>query len=893
MELKIFNTDRNEFPVVTSNQPQTRGEELFRRCVDDITHARKDTAKTANDNSAVPTVDSAAALLQCHLGVRVNLKDHASGLAILESTPEQQVAIVLAAMASVVKQRYSDATLDRVSDACLKSLLRRKLPYQEADLNRMLALVVQDSIAISTLPLGAIFANIARCTSNGVSRSIRSQLQRLSKTYYPEAYTADERKIGVRIQQILKRETSDSPGNPSPTRPSGSAESTTLRPPKFPTSFDLNTGEAWSAALLIELEKLSDEARLNWHQLLEHCRLAKPSKPTQKWTKRTNQLLDSIGTAEFISVASPAFTAVGQAGECQKFNHGGRISFGHETQVHDTHVDRLRGLVWTTSLIDDENLIGIVGGMAEKCFQKIRDIGPRCPKVGNACLLALSSLATNSAIAQLGRLQSRAKHVSTRKQITRAFERAADNAGMSPDDLVELGVPRFGLTEPGRYSQPVGQFTAELVLHANRKTGLTWVRPDGKTQKTIPSAVKSEHAEALKDLKKRAKDIDSLMPSIRARVEQLARSPRRWSITDFRARFLDHPVVGVVARRLIWNLHRNGETIPAAWKENKFVDCDDNVVAVDENTTEITFWHPMQSEPRHVLRWRDWIEANEYRQPFKQAHREVYILTDAERTTEIYSNRFAAHIIRQHQFAALCHQRGWRFNLQGDWDSWNAPVIDLPQHRLRVEFIVEPLETFNQTTDNLIYTHLATDQVRFFQRMDDSQPDAFAPVALEEIDPLVFSETMRDVDLFVGVCSIGNDPFWIDHGEPHADYWHQFSFGKLSQTAESRKQMLRKVIPNLDISKRCRFEDRFLVVQGKLRSYKIHLGSGNILMSPNDQYLCIIQKRDSGTRRTDNIFLPFEGDNTLSLILSKAFLLVDDDKIKDQTIVNQIRLDRE
>lgn len=73
--------------------------------------------------------------------------------------------------------------------------------------------------------------------------------------------------------------------------------------------------------------------------------------------------------------------------------------------------------------------------------------------------------------------------------------------------------------------------------------------------------------------------------------------------------------------------------------------------------------------------------------------------------------------------------------------------------------------------------------------------------------------------------------------------------------------------------------------------YKIHVGSGNILMSPNDKYLCIVQKRGSGVKRTDDLYLPFEGDNTLSLILSKAFLLAHDDKITDATIVNQIRGD--
>jgi hypothetical protein len=36
--------------------------------------------------------------------------------------------------------------------------------------------------------------------------------------------------------------------------------------------------------------------------------------------------------------------------------------------------------------------------------------------------------------------------------------------------------------------------------------------------------------------------------------------------------------------------------------------------------------------------------------------------------------------------------------------------------------------------------------------------------------------------------------------------------------------------------------------------------------------------------------LPFEGDRTLAIILSKAFLLADDKKIADPTIVAQIQV---
>jgi len=77
-----------------------------------------------------------------------------------------------------------------------------------------------------------------------------------------------------------------------------------------------------------------------------------------------------------------------------------------------------------------------------------------------------------------------------------------------------------------------------------------------------------------------------------------------------------------------------------------------------------------------VPAWRDWLEAHEVRQPFMQAHREIYLLTDTERAAGTYSNRFAAHLIKQHRFAMLCRQRGWRYTLQGEWDPANTPTID-------------------------------------------------------------------------------------------------------------------------------------------------------------------------------------------------------------------------
>ncbi|MFF1372763.1 hypothetical protein [Streptomyces virginiae] len=155
----------------------------------------------------------------------------------------------------------------------------------------------------------------------------------------------------------------------------------------------------------------------------------------------------------------------------------------------------------------------------------------------------------------------------------------------------------------------------------------------------------------------------------------------------------------------------------------------------------------------------------------------------------------------------------------------------------------------------------------------------------------MLSEVLRDVDLFVGVAGIANDPTWADGGPEgrFRAYWTSYAFGELNQSAETRRVLLERLVPRLAIADRCGVEGRFLHVRGELRTYKIHLGSGNILMTPNDQYLCIVPGGSAGSGTFETGYLPFEGDRTLAGVLSKALLLAKDTEITDPTITSQIR----
>src|SRR5207245_4465632 len=119
----------------------------------------------------------------------------------------------------------------------------------------------------------------------------------------------------------------------------------------------------------------------------------------------------------------------------------------------------------------------------------------------------------------------------------------------------------------------------------------------------------------------------------------------------------------------------------------------------------------------------------------------------------------------------------------------------------------------DEITDATVYLYVATDRVRFYRTTTDQPPDRDgAPIPLETVPSLVFSEAMRDVDLFVGVCSVGNDPNWADGGPDgrYRDYWQDYSFGDLTATAQTRKTVLERLVPRLKIAERCSFSDKFL-----------------------------------------------------------------------------------
>jgi len=681
----------------------------------------------------------------------------------------------------------------------------------------------------------------------------------------------------------------------------------------------LEPGEVWADAVIADIEAMTEPIQGEWKALIQHCATARSSKPSKKWTNSAETLIQKINPGRFKQMVLKWFLLVNKPRTVVIEHNPGWASPDPNYLIDDLNADVLRGLVWVCSLfieqdqIIDRDLMQTLTALAFSTYKKVPQRGPRCTKVGNACVWVLGNLPGLEGVGQLALLKLKVKAGNVQNSLERAIEATATREGIPTDEIEELSAPTYGMGEVGLRREKFGDFTAELLVSGTTATELRWLRPAGKPQKSVPKVVKENFPKELKELRLAAKEIKKMLPVQRDRIDNLYLNQKEWDYPVWRERYLDHPLVGTLARRIIWEFSDIGHTAAGIWLEGEIVSHDEQRLEFLGDSTKVSLWHPITSPLETILAWRNWLMTHEVQQPFKQAHREIYPLTDAERETRVYSNRYAAHIIRQHQFHALCGVRGWSNQLRLMVDDFYGPACKLlPEWGLRAEFWVEGIgdEYGVDTTDAGTYLYLTTDQVRFYRQ---DSPGNFAhangggyrtgyfgrdsgePIPLDEIPPLVLTEIMRDVDLFVGVASIGNDPNWLDGGPDvrYQTYWNTYSFGDLSATAKTRKELLAQLIPALKIAPQCELSDKFLVVRGDLRTYKIHLGSGNILMEPNNQYLCIVPARGAAAKRlAGKVFLPFEGDQTLAVILSKAFLLAEDTKITDATITRQIQSKR-
>ncbi len=279
------------------------------------------------------------------------------GRAILESASGVQAAVVHQTLATA---RRGDWTMAYRLRPLFTALLRRHLPFEQAELCDMLRLLSDAGLNFTVLPTYAILKQAERFVeAHGLSLDLNANLVRLRESLMEN--NAESFKISTAINKML-----------------GAA-----------ISFQIaDSDEPWASIALADLAGMDAAERAKWEALLAHVVASEAARPSSKWLAEAKRLVESIGRDAFrervlawfgrFNLVLPAAMTLRQQ-SYEDYEESQRVG---RLVTHNSGV--LKGLVWCVRLFeDDEAFVRALGTLGETAFKKIPGYGARSAKAAD------------------------------------------------------------------------------------------------------------------------------------------------------------------------------------------------------------------------------------------------------------------------------------------------------------------------------------------------------------------------------------------------------------------------------------------------------------------------------------------------------------------------------
>lgn len=436
--------------------------------------------------------------------------------------------------------------------------------------------------------------------------------------------------------------------------------------------------------------------------------------------------------------------------------------------------------------------------------------------------------------------------VSEGKAVAMAMQNLANNAGFSDVTRLTLRMETKVMEDSREVFEDIEVEGVLLRLSVDEfgKTEVV-VNKDGKTLKSIPAKIKKN--DKVKALLETKKSFTEQYRRTRLMFEQAMEEG-----TTFTAKELtlleDNPIVSPIVKTLLFIEEGSGRL--GFINGGKFSDHEGKEINLKEEA-ELKVAHPY-----HIYKDGHWSEYqkllfdNKTVQPFKQIFRELYIKTSEELEMED-TRRYSGNQIQPKKTLACLKGRRW--------------VADIDFGIQKVYYKENIIATIYALADWFSPADIEAPTVEWVSFMDRK---TWEPIRIKDIPDIIFSEVMRDVDLAVSVAHAGG----VDPETSHS-------------TIEMRAALVEFTLPLFKLTN-VTIEKNHAHIQGKYGNYSVHLGSG-VVHKMGGSMINILPVH---SQHRGKMFLPFaDEDPKTSEIITKILFLAEDGKIKDPSILEQIR----
>lgn len=243
----------------------------------------------------------------------------------------------------------------------------------------------------------------------------------------------------------------------------------------------------------------------------------------------------------------------------------------------------------------------------------------------------LAAIGSDAALLQLHTIAQRVRFKALKARATEKIAEVAAGLGLTGEQLSDRLVPDLGLDADGSTVVDYGSRTFAVGFDAQLRP---YVRDgDGKLRKDLPKPGVRDDAELAPAERKRfsalKKEVRAIASDQVRRLETAMLTDRSWTAREFAELFVGHPLVGHLARRLVWLSEADGvATAFRVTEDGGFADVGGEAFVLPEGAT-VRLPHPLRLGEA-VTRWSEVFATYAIVQPFPQLGRPVYALTEAE-----------------------------------------------------------------------------------------------------------------------------------------------------------------------------------------------------------------------------------------------------------------------
>lgn len=430
-----------------------------------------------------------------------------------------------------------------------------------------------------------------------------------------------------------------------------------------------------------------------------------------------------------------------------------------------------------------------------------------------------------------------------------ALENLSVNAGFTDVTRLVLRMEGKMVEQSAEYFdwRPVDELELMISIDEEGKSSLK-CRKSGKLLKSVPAKYKKN--ETVKRYQEINRQLKEQYSRTRQMMEQAMEDQTAFEVWEF-LELRKNPVVRPIVEFLVVKRADAAALDMIGFlTEDGLMDAFGNVIPLKPED-KILIAHPFDLYVSG--RWHEYqkiLFEKKIKQPFKQVFRELYLKLDEELEKDD-SRLFSGNQIQPRKTVGALKGRRWVADYEdGLQKIYYKENIVACIYAMADWFSPSDIEA--PTLEWVVFSDRKTGKAR----------------KIKEIPDIIYSEVMRDVDLAVSVAHAGGvDP----------------------ETSHSTIEMRRAIAEcNLELFKikNVRLEGNHALIDGKLGQYSVHLGSGVVHQIGNSM-LSVVPVHSQHRGR---IFLPFiDDDPKTAEIMSKILLFAEDTKIKDPSILSQIR----